>query len=366
MKKVLFVFGTRPEAIKMCPLIREIKSRKMFKTIVCTTGQHQMMTKEILQMFGLSSDYDFTGIVQGMSLSEMTSVILIQIEQVLKKEKPDVVFVHGDTLSAFSAALGCFYQKIPVAHIEAGLRTYNMNAPYPEEFNRQAISLITSYHFAPTEQSRENLLKEGKDPKTIFVTGNTVIDALYTTVQKEYQHPELDWSMDSRLILLTVHRRENWGEALNRIFRAVVRIAENIPDVKVIYPVHMNPEIRKSAEKYLKNHSRIHMIEPLNVYDFHNFMARSYLILTDSGGIQEEAPSFGKPVLVMRESTERPEGLRAGVIKLVGTQEKEIYQQTKLLLEDETAYEKMSKRKNPYGDGKASQRIADQLELLLK
>jgi len=359
MKKIMLVFGTRPEAIKMCPLVNELKSRENFITKVCVTGQHRQMLDQVLDIFGVVPDYDLTIMKDKQTLFDITTNILNKIKAVLEAEQPDVVLVHGDTSTTFVTALACFYLQIPVGHVEAGLRTYNINSPYPEEFNREAVSIISQFNFAPTELSKNNLLKEGKKPETIFVTGNTVIDALKTTVRNDYRHAELDWAADSRLILLTAHRRENLGEPMHSMFRAIRRIVDETPDVKVIYPIHMNPVVRKAADEELGDSERIRIIEPLDVIDFHNFMARSYLILTDSGGIQEEAPSLGKPVLVMRDTTERPEGIEAGTLKLVGTNEDTIYNEFKLLLNNTSEYEKMSKASNPYGDGFACKRIAD-------
>lgn len=362
MKKIMLVFGTRPEAIKMCPLVNELKSRENLITKVCVTGQHRQMLDQVLEIFGVVPDYDLTIMKDKQTLFDITTNILNKIKEVLETEKPDVVLVHGDTSTTFVTALACYYLQIPVGHVEAGLRTYNIYSPYPEEFNREAVGIISQYNFAPTEVSKENLIREGKNPDTVFVTGNTVIDALKTTVREDYTHPELDWAKDSRLILLTAHRRENLGEPMHSMFRAIRRIVEETPDVKVIYPIHMNPLVRKAADEELKGCDRIHLIEPLDVLDFHNFMARSYLILTDSGGIQEEAPSLGKPVLVMRDTTERPEGIEAGTLKLVGTNEEVIYIEFKKLLADKNEYNKMSKASNPYGDGYACKRIADVLE----
>lgn len=359
MKKIMLVFGTRPEAIKMCPLVNELKSRENFITKVCVTGQHRQMLDQVLDIFGVVPDYDLTIMKDKQTLFDITTNILNKIKAVLEAEQPDVVLVHGDTSTTFVTALACFYLQIPVGHVEAGLRTYNINSPYPEEFNREAVSIISQFNFAPTELSKNNLLKEGKKPETLFVTGNTVIDALKTTVRNDYRHVELDWAADSRLILLTAHRRENLGEPMHSMFRAIRRIVDETPDVKVIYPIHMNPVVRKAADEELGDSERIRIIEPLDVIDFHNFMARSYLILTDSGGIQEEAPSLGKPVLVMRDTTERPEGIEAGTLKLVGTNEDTIYNEFKLLLNNTSEYEKMSKASNPYGDGFACKRIAD-------
>lgn len=362
MKKVMLVFGTRPEAIKMCPLVNELKKRKGIKTIVCVTGQHRQMLDQVLEAFGVVPDYDLSIMKDKQTLFDITTNILERIKSVLEEVAPDVVLVHGDTSTTFVTALACFYLQIPVGHVEAGLRTYNIYSPFPEEFNRQAVGIIAKYNFAPTELSKNNLIKEGKDPESIFVTGNTAIDALKTTVRADYQHPELSWAEGSRLITITAHRRENLGEPMHHMFRAIRRIMDEHSDVKAIYPIHMNPVVRKAASEELGGCDRIHIIDPLEVLDFHNFLARSYLILTDSGGIQEEAPSLGKPVLVMRDTTERPEGIAAGTLKLVGTDEEVIYKNFKELLENKEAYEKMSKASNPYGDGHASERIADILE----
>lgn len=362
MKKVMLVFGTRPEAIKMCPLVNELKKRKGIKTIVCVTGQHRQMLDQVLEAFGVVPDYDLSIMKDKQTLFDITTNILERIKSVLEEVVPDVVLVHGDTSTTFVTALACFYLQIPVGHVEAGLRTYNIYSPFPEEFNRQAVGIIAKYNFAPTELSKNNLIKEGKDPESIFVTGNTAIDALKTTVRAGYQHPELSWAEGSRLITITAHRRENLGEPMHHMFRAIRRIMDEHPDVKAIYPIHMNPVVRKAASEELGGCDRIHIIDPLEVLDFHNFLAQSYLILTDSGGIQEEAPSLGKPVLVMRDTTERPEGIAAGTLKLVGTDEEVIYKNFKELLENKEAYEKMSKASNPYGDGHASERIADILE----
>lgn len=359
MKKVMLVFGTRPEAIKMCPLVRELKTRPGLTTLVCVTGQHRQMLDQVLQAFGVVPDYDLAIMKDRQTLFDVTAAILERIRPVLEQARPDVVLVHGDTSTTFATALACYYLQIPVGHVEAGLRTYNIYSPYPEEFNRQAVGLVARYHFAPTELSRQNLLKEGKDPAQIYVTGNTAIDALKTTVRSDYTHPELDWAAGSRLILLTAHRRENLGEPMRHMFRAIRRIVDEHSDLKVIYPIHMNPVVRQTAAEIFGGDARFHLIEPLDVLDFHNFLARSYLILTDSGGIQEEAPSLGKPVLVMRDTTERPEGIAAGTLKLVGTQEETIYREFKRLLEDPAAYEAMAHAANPYGDGHACERIAD-------
>ena len=362
MKKIMIVFGTRPEAIKMCPLVKELKARNTLQTIVCVTGQHIQMLDQVLEAFQVSPDYDLSIMKERQTLFDVTGMILNGIRKVLEQNKPDVVLVHGDTTTTFAAALACFYLHIPVGHVEAGLRTYDIYSPYPEEFNRQAVSIIAKYNFAPTEWSKRNLLAEGKNAETIFVTGNTAIDALKTTVRKDYCHPELDWARGSRLILITAHRRENLGEPMRHMFCAIRRVCDEHADIKAIYPIHMNPAVRETANAVLGGDDRIHIIEPLEVMDFHNFLARAYLVLTDSGGIQEEAPSLGKPVLVMRNTTERPEGVDAGTLKLVGTDEETIYQSFKLLLENETEYQKMSQASNPYGDGYASVRIADVLE----
>ena len=362
MKKVMLVFGTRPEAIKMCPLVKELKTRKNIETVVCVTGQHRQMLDQVLDAFKVKPDYDLSIMKDRQTLFDVTTNILNRIKEVLEKENPDVVLVHGDTSTTFVTALACFYLQIPVGHVEAGLRTYDIYSPYPEEFNRQAVSIIAKYNFAPTELSKNNLLKEGKKSENIYVTGNTAIDALKTTVTDDYKNPELEWAKGSKLVLLTAHRRENLGEPLKHMFRAIRKIVDEHPDVKVIYPIHMNPVVRETANEILGNDDRIRIIEPLEVIDFHNFMARSYMILTDSGGIQEEAPSLGKPVLVMRDTTERPEGIKAGTLKLVGTNEKTIYNEFKKLLTDEEEYRKMSTASNPYGDGNACKRIADILE----
>lgn len=359
MKTILLVFGTRPEAIKMCPVVNELKKRDGIKTVVCVTGQHKEMLEQVLKVFDVVPDYNLAIMRQGQTLFDITTNILNKIKDVLEEVKPDVVLVHGDTSTTFVTALACFYLQIPVGHVEAGLRTYNIYSPYPEEFNRQAVSIVSKYNFAPTELSRENLLKEGRDKNSIWITGNTAIDALKTTVRSSYSHSELYWAKGSRLILITAHRRENLGEPMHHMFRAIRRVMDEHPDVKAIYPIHMNPVVRQAADEEFKGDDRIHLIEPLDVLDFHNFMEHSYLILTDSGGIQEEAPSLGKPVLVMRDTTERPEGIKAGTLKLVGTSEDVIYKEFSKLLSNNSEYEKMSKASNPYGDGHASERIAD-------
>lgn len=360
--KIMLVFGTRPEAIKMCPLVNEFKKHEDINTIVCVTGQHRQMLDQVLEAFNVKPDYDLSIMKDKQTLFDVTTNILNRIKEVLEKERPDVCLVHGDTSTTFVTALACFYLQIPVGHVEAGLRTYNIYSPYPEEFNRQAVGIIAKYNFAPTEMSKNNLVKEGKDESSIYITGNTAIDALKTTVKDDYYNEHLEWAKDSRLIMLTAHRRENLGEPMHNMFRAIKRIVDEHKDVKVIYPIHMNPVVRQAANEELGNDDRIRIIEPLEVLDFHNFLARCYMILTDSGGIQEEAPSLGKPVLVMRDTTERPEGIKAGTLKLVGTNEETIYNEFKLLLENKEEYNKMSQASNPYGDGHACERIVDILK----
>ena len=362
MKKVLIVFGTRPEAIKMCPLYLELKKRKNVEPIVCVTGQHREMLDQVLKTFNVTPDYDLSVMKENQTLFDITTSILEKIKEVLLKVKPDVCLVHGDTSTAFVTSLACFYLQIPVGHVEAGLRTYNIYSPYPEEFNREAISIISKYNFSPTTLAKENLIKEGKNKETIFVTGNTVIDAMKHTVSDSYTHSELEWAKDSRLIFITAHRRENLGEPMRNMFRAIRKVLDEHDDVKAVYPIHLNPVVRKLAEEELGNCSKIHIIEPIDVVDCHNFEARCYLCLTDSGGIQEECPAYGKPVLVMRDTTERPEGVKAGTLKLVGTDEKVIYDTFSLLLDNLDEYKKMSHAINPYGDGHACERIADILE----
>lgn len=362
MKTVMLVFGTRPEAIKMCPLVRELRSRDGIRTVVCVTGQHRQMLDQVLEAFDVVPDYDLSVMKQGQTLFDITTNILSSIKSVLEEVKPDTVLVHGDTSTTFVTALACFYLQIPVGHVEAGLRTYNIYSPFPEEFNRRAVSIVSEYNFAPTENAKANLLREGRDGSKIYVTGNTAIDALKTTVRDDYTHPELEWAAGSRLILITAHRRENLGEPMHHMFRAIRRVMDEHPDVRAIYPIHMNPVVRRAADEELGGCDRIHIIEPLEVLDCHNIMAKSYMILTDSGGIQEEAPSLGKPVLVMRDTTERPEGIAAGTLRLVGTDEEVIYDNFRRLLEDKDAYNAMAHAANPYGDGLASRRIADILE----
>lgn len=366
MKKVMLVFGTRPEAIKMCPLVNELKTRPEIQTIVCVTGQHREMLQQVLDVFNVVPDYNLAIMKQGQTLFDITTEILGKIKAVLEEVKPDVVLVHGDTSTTFVTALACFYLQIPVGHVEAGLRTYNIYSPYPEEFNREAVSIISQYNFAPTQLSYDNLVKEGKDPKKIWITGNTAIDALKTTIREEYTDENIEWARGKRLITITAHRRENLGDPMRHMFRAIKRVLDEHDDVVAIYPIHMNPAVRSVADEVFGSGAnrdpRLRIIEPLDVLDFHNYMHHSYLILTDSGGIQEEAPSLGKPVLVMRDTTERPEGIKAGTLKLVGTNEETIYREFTELLDNKEAYDKMAHAANPYGDGHASERIADVLE----
>jgi UDP-N-acetylglucosamine 2-epimerase (non-hydrolysing) len=362
IKKVMIVFGTRPEAIKMCPLVKELKTRSTIETVVCVTGQHREMLDQVLSAFNVKPDFDLSIMKKGQTLFDITTNILTLMKEVLELSKPDLVLVHGDTTTTFITSLACFYLQIPVGHVEAGLRTYNLKSPFPEEFNRQSVGIIADLHFAPTELSKRNLINEGKSEKTIFVTGNTGIDALKTTVSKHYYHELFDWLGDSKLILITAHRRENLGQPMINMFNAIKRVLNEHSDIKAIYPIHLNPKVRQLASEIFGNNDRIRIIEPLEVFDFHNFLAKSYLILTDSGGIQEEAPSLGKPVLVMRDTTERPEGVSAGTLKLVGTNEENIYHNFKLLILDQNEYEKMSKANNPYGDGFSSQKIANIIE----
>lgn len=362
MYKVFIVFGTRPEAIKMAPLVLELQKDQKIETIVCVTGQHREMLEQVLETFNIQPNYNLDIMKNKQSLTDITAKILRGIDSVLDDEKPDLVLVHGDTSTTFATALASFYKEIPVAHIEAGLRTHNMRSPYPEEFNRQAVGLFADYHFAATKEAAANLIAEGKSEEDIYITGNTVIDALKTTVNQNYQHPEIEWAKGSRLILVTAHRRENMGESLENIARAILKIVEDNKDVKVIYPVHLNPKIRETIEPIIGHHKQIHLINPLEVTDFHNFIDQSYFVMSDSGGIQEEAPSLGKPVLVLRDTTERPEGVAAGTLKLIGTEYEDIVRETQKLLDDEVEYERMSKASNPYGDGRASERIVRTLK----
>ena len=356
------VFGTRPEAIKICPLVNELKKRDTFDVVVCVTAQHRQMLDQVLQAFGIVPDYDLNIMKERQSLFDITTGILNSIKCILEEAKPEIVLVHGDTTTTFATALACFYLQIPVGHVEAGLRTYNTASPFPEEFNRQAVSIVAKYNFAPTKLAAKNLITEGKDPSSIFITGNTVIDAMQHTVTSDYSHPELEWVGDAKLIFITAHRRENLGEPMHRMFRAIRRVLLEHPDCKAIYPIHMNPVVRQAATEELGDCDQIHIIEPLDVFDCHNFEARAYLCLTDSGGIQEECPTYGVPVLVMRDTTERPEGIEAGTLRLVGTREESIYSGFTELLDNSLVYKKMSCSCNPYGDGHACERIADVLE----
>ncbi|MCI8290687.1 MAG: UDP-N-acetylglucosamine 2-epimerase (non-hydrolyzing) [Clostridia bacterium] len=359
MIKVMTVFGTRPEAIKMAPLVKELKSRKEIECIVCVTAQHRQMLDQVLEVFDIKPDYDLDIMKQGQTLGDITSRVLSGLDEVIKEVRPNIILVHGDTTTTFAGALAAYYNQVDIGHVEAGLRTWNKYSPYPEEMNRQMVGVLADMHFAPTENSKKSLLNEGKDESKIYVTGNTAIDALATTVKNEYTHPVFDWIGKDKLILLTAHRRENLGEPMRGMFKAIKRITEEFSDVKVVYPVHLNPKVRSVASEVFGDDEKVKLIEPLEVIDFHNFIDKSYLILTDSGGIQEEAPSLGKPVLVLRDTTERPEGIDAGTLKLAGTDEETIYKLTKELLENKEEYDKMSKASNPYGDGKASKRIAD-------
>ena len=362
MKKIMLVFGTRPEAIKMCPLVNALKKRRGLRVLVCVTGQHRRLLDSVLESFRVVPDYDLSIMRREQSLFDITAGILEKIKPVLEAEKPEVVLVHGDTATAFAAALACFYLQIPVGHVEAGLRTYDIHSPYPEEFNRRAVGIIARYNFAPTRPAAENLIREGKAPDTVYLTGNTVVDAMRHTVRGDYTHPELDWAADGKLIFITAHRHENLGEPMRRMFRAIRRVLEEHPECRAVYPVHMNPAVRTAAEEELGSCRRIHLIEPLDVLDCHNFEARCYLCLTDSGGVQEECLCYGRPVLVMRNTTERPEGVAAGTLRLVGTDEEGIYNAFKELLENQAAYDQMARACNPYGDGHACERIADILE----
>lgn len=357
--KVMTVFGTRPETIKMAPLVKELKSRDEIETIVCVTAQHRQMLDQVLHAFHIKPDYDLDIMKQGQTLSDITTRVLTGLEGVIKEVKPDIVLVHGDTTTTFAGALAAFYNQVAIGHVEAGLRTYNKYSPFPEEANRQFVGVISDMNFAPTEKSRQNLLREGKTEKTIIVTGNTAIDALQTTVRDDYKHEIIDWIGEDKMIMLTAHRRENLGEPMRHMFQAIKRIIEKHEDVKVVYPVHLNPIVVQTAEEIFGDCNRVKLIKPLEVLDFHNLLNKSYLILTDSGGIQEEAPSLGKPVIVLRDTTERPEGIEAGTLKLAGTDEEVIYGMIDELLTDEAEYQRMSQASNPYGDGHASERIVD-------
>ena len=360
MIKVMSIFGTRPEAIKMAPLVKELEKRKEIESIICVTAQHRQMLDQVLETFDIKPDYDLNIMKQGQTLTEITSRVLIGLEEVIKESKPDIILVHGDTTTTFAGALAAFYNHIAIGHVEAGLRTNDKYSPFPEEMNRQMVDCMADMFFAPTILSKTNLVAENIDENKIYITGNTAIDAMATTVKENYTHPELDWIKENeRLILVTAHRRENLGEPMRGMFKAIKRITDEFPDVKVVYPVHLNPKVRDVANEIFGDDDKVKLIDPLEVIDFHNFLAKSYLILTDSGGIQEEAPSLVKPVLVLRDTTERPEGIDAGTLKLAGTDEETIYKLTKELLENKEEYDKMAHSANPYGDGKASQRIAD-------
>ncbi|MCM1237687.1 MAG: UDP-N-acetylglucosamine 2-epimerase (non-hydrolyzing) [Ruminococcus flavefaciens] len=365
MKTILVVFGTRPEAIKMCPLVGELKKEQTFRTIVCVTGQHREMLKQVLDVFEIVPDYDLNIMKCGQTLYDVTENVLEGMKEVLDREHPDLMLVHGDTTTTYASALAAFYQQIPIGHVEAGLRTYNLKAPYPEEFNRQSVGILADYHFAPTDSARNNLLREGKNQDNIYVTGNTIIDALKTTIRGDYQHEILEWAGKSRLVILTVHRRENWGKPLYDIFSGIRQVLDEICDVKIIYPIHKNQRVRQAAYEVFGKHERVRIIEPLDVLDFHNLLSRSCMVLTDSGGIQEEAPALGKPVLVLRETTERTEGVIEGTLKLVGVNKNLIAREFKNLLTDKKSYEQMSKAVNPYGDGESSKRIVMILKSIL-
>ena len=360
MIKVMSIFGTRPEAIKMAPLVKELERRKGIKSIICVTAQHREMLDQVLETFDIKPDYDLNIMKQGQTLSDITSRVLHGLEDVIKEEKPNIVLVHGDTTTTFAGALAAFYNQVDIGHVEAGLRTNNKYSPYPEEMNRQMVDCMTDMYFAPTNLSKQNLLDENIDESKIYVTGNTAIDAMATTVKEDYTHKELEWVKENeRLILVTAHRRENLGDPMRHIFKAIRKIVDEFEDVKVLYPIHLNPKVREVAHEIFDGCNRVRLIEPLEVFDFHNFINKSYIIMSDSGGVQEEAPSLGKPVLVLRDTTERPEGIDAGTLKLVGTDEKNIYKEAKILLTDKEEYERMSKASNPYGDGHASERIVD-------
>lgn len=357
MIKIMSVFGTRPEAIKMCPLVKELEKDNSIQSIVCVTGQHREMLKSVLETFDVVPDYDLAIMKDKQDLFDVTTNILTSIKEILVKENPDMVLVHGDTSTTFVTALACFYLQIPVGHVEAGLRTYDMSSPFPEEFNRQAVTLVSKLNFAPTQLAKDRLLKEGVSEDSIYVTGNTAIDALFSTVKEEFTDEHLEWAKDSDLVLITAHRRENLGKPMENMFRAINQIIKENDNVKAIYPIHMNPVVRETANKFLKDNDRIRIIEPLEVTEFHNYLAKSHIVITDSGGIQEEAPSLGKPVLVMRDTTERPEGIEAGTLKIVGTEEENIYHWFDQLLNNKDLYEKMSNASNPYGDGTASKQV---------
>ncbi|KKK35166.1 UDP-N-acetylglucosamine 2-epimerase [Salinicoccus sediminis] len=362
MKKIMTIFGTRPEAIKMAPLVLELKKDPELEPIVVVTAQHREMLDQVMDIFGITADFDLNIMKQGQTLSEVTGRVIEGLESVIKEAEPDMILVHGDTTTTFAGSLAAFYNEVDIGHVEAGLRTYNKYSPFPEEMNRQMTGVLADLHFSPTDQSKENLLKENKDETYISVTGNTAIDALKTTVNEEYKSEIIEKHKDKKVILLTAHRRENIGMPMENIFSAVREIVEEFDDVTVVYPIHKNPKVREIAAKYLAEHDRIEIIEPLDVFDFHNFAAKSHIILTDSGGVQEEAPSLGKPVLVLRDTTERPEGVEAGTLKLAGIQKENIYNLTKKLLTDDAMYEKMASAANPYGDGRASERICQNIK----
>lgn len=362
MKKIMTVFGTRPEAIKMAPLVLELEKDPDLEPIVVVTAQHREMLDQVLKIFDITPDYDLDIMKQGQTLSEVTGRVLAKLESVIKEAEPDMILVHGDTTTTFAGSLAAFYNEVRIGHVEAGLRTYNKYSPFPEEMNRQMTGVLADLHFSPTNTSRDNLLKENKDEALISVTGNTAIDALKTTVDDNYQSEIIEKHKDNKVILLTAHRRENIGEPMENIFSAVRDIVDEFEDVTVVYPIHKNPKVREIASKYLSEHERIEIIEPLDVFDFHNFAAKSHIILTDSGGVQEEAPSLGKPVLVLRDTTERPEGVEAGTLKLAGIEKEKIYNMTKALLNDKSLYKEMSQASNPYGDGEASRRICENIK----
>ena len=362
MIKVMTIFGTRPETIKMAPLVKELKARDNIETVVCVTAQHRQMLDQVLNAFNIIPDYDLDIMKQGQTLSDITTRVLKGLEKVIEEVKPDLVLVHGDTTTTFAGALAAFYHQIPIGHVEAGLRTYNKYSPYPEEINRQFVGIVADLNFAPTEKSKQNLLNEGKKPESIYVTGNTAIDALKTTVREEFSDEITEWAQGSRLLVLTAHRRENLGEPMRHMFKAIKRIIDKYDDIKMVYPVHLNPIVVETANEIFGDCKRVKLVKPLEVVEFHNLLNKSYLILTDSGGIQEEAPSLGKPVIVLRDTTERPEGIEAGTLKLAGTEEETIYEILEELLNDKQAYQKMSMASNPYGDGKASEKIVDAIE----
>ncbi|AMG95614.1 UDP-N-acetylglucosamine 2-epimerase (non-hydrolyzing) [Staphylococcus simulans] len=362
MKKIMTIFGTRPEAIKMAPLVNQLKHEEALEPVVVVTAQHREMLDAVLETFDIQPDYDLDIMKAGQTLSDITSRVLKGLEAIIQQEKPDMILVHGDTMTAFASGLAAFYNQVAIGHVEAGLRTWNKYSPYPEEMNRQMISCLSDIHFAPTKQAKANLLKENIPSAKVVITGNTAIDAMNTTIQKDYHSEVMKRHKDKRVILLTAHRRENLGEPMAHIFSAARRLVEAHEDVVLVYPMHKNPKVREIAQQYLSDHDRIELIEPLDVVDFHNFAHQSYLILTDSGGIQEEAPSLGKPVLVLRDTTERPEGVEAGTLKLTGTEEEDVYREAELLLTNQALYQQMSETANPYGDGKASKRICDNIK----